>query len=52
MDAARNYHTKWSKSEGERPTLYDITFTWNLKYDTNEPMYEIERDPLVVAKGG
>ena len=21
---------------------YDITFVWSLKYDTNEPVYEIE----------
>ena len=24
--------------------LYDITYIWNLKYNTNEPMYETETD--------
>ena len=36
---------------------YDITYIWNLKYDTNELIYETETDSqtenrLVVAKGG
>ena len=44
MDATRDYHTKWSKSERERQTPYDITYMWNLKYDANEPIYETERD--------
>ena len=39
--AARDYLTKWSKSERERQ-IYDITYMWNLKYDTNEPVYETE----------
>ena len=26
MDAIRNYHTKWSKSESERQTPYDTTY--------------------------
>ena len=35
---------------------YDFTSMWNLKYDTNEPIYETETDSqtenrLVVAKG-
>ena len=33
---------------------YDITYMWNLKEDTNEPIYETETDignRLVVAKG-
>ena len=42
MDATRDYHTKWSKSERERQIPYDITYMWNLKYDTNEPTYESE----------
>ena len=34
---------------------YDITYMWNLKYDTNEPINKTETDPqtqsrLVVAK--
>ena len=44
MDATRYYHTKWIKSERERQILYDITYMWNLKYDTHEPTYEIETE--------
>ena len=33
-----------SKSEREGCTLYDINYMWNLKYDTNEPTYEIKAD--------
>ena len=40
----RDYHTKWSKSDRERQMPYDITYMWNLKYDTNEPIYETETD--------
>ena len=39
MDATRDYHTK---SERERQIPYDITYMWNLKYDTNEPIYETD----------
>ena len=42
MDATRDYHIKGSKSERERQIPYNITYMWNLKYDTNEPMYETE----------
>ena len=38
MDAPRNDHTKSSKSERERQIPYAITYMWNLKYDTNEPV--------------
>ena len=31
MDATRDYHTKWSKSERDRQISYDITYMWNLK---------------------
>ena len=44
MDATRDYHTKWSKSERERQIPYGITYMWNLKYDTNELIYEAETD--------
>ena len=44
MDGPRDYHTKWSKSERERQIPYDITYMWNLKYDTNEVIYETETD--------
>ena len=45
-----------SKSERERQITYDITYTWNLKYDANELINETETDSqtenrLVVAKG-
>ena len=57
MDGTRDSHTKWSKSERERQMPYDITYMWNLKYGTNEPVYktapiyitDIEKR-LVVAK--
>ena len=44
MDTTRDYHTNWSKSERERQIPYDITYMWNLKYDTNEYIYETETD--------
>ena len=56
MDATRDYQTKWSKLERERQIPYAITFMWNLRYGTNEPIYETEtvtdiENRLVVAKG-
>ena len=42
MDGPRDDHTKQSKPERERQTPYDITYMWNLKYDTNEHIYETE----------
>ena len=36
MEATSDYHTKWSKSEKKIP--HDITYMWNLKYGTNEPV--------------
>ena len=44
MDEPRDYHTKWNKSKRERQIPYDITYMWNLKYDTNELIYKIETD--------
>ena len=44
MDGPRDYYTKRSKSERERQISYDITYMWNLKYDTNEHIYETETD--------
>ena len=44
MDELRDYHMKWSKSDRERQKPYDITYMWNLKYDTNELIYETETD--------
>ena len=34
MDATRDYHTKQSKSERARQIPYDISYMWNLIYDT------------------
>ena len=46
-DGPRDYHTKWSKSERERQTPYDTTSVWNLKYNTNEPIFETETDSQI-----
>ena len=35
-----------SKSERERQTPYYIIYIWNLKHDTNEPIYETEANLL------
>ena len=43
MDGSRDYHTKWR----ERQIPYDITYMWNLKYNTNEPIYKTERDSQI-----
>ena len=42
MDGPREDHTKWSKSERERQIPY-ITYMWNLKYDTNELLWNRNR---------
>ena len=44
MDGPRDYHTKWRKSEREQQIPYGIPYMWNLKYDTNESIYETETD--------
>ena len=44
MDANRDYHTKWSKSEIERQILLYIIYMWILQYDTNELIYETETE--------
>ena len=44
MDATKDYHIKCSKSERERQIPYDVTYMWNLKYDTNELIYETETE--------
>ena len=41
MDEPRDDHTK---SERERLISYDITYMWNLKYDTEECIYETQTD--------
>ena len=42
MDGPRD--TKQSKSGRERQIPCDITYMWNVKYDTNEQIYETETD--------
>ena len=42
MNLDRDYYIKQSKSERERQISYDITYMWNIKYDTNEHIYESE----------
>ena len=40
MDGPRDYHTNWSKLDKDRQILYDITYMWDLEYDTNKLIYE------------
>ena len=42
MDGPRDYHTNWRKSDRERQILYDITYMWNLKNNTNESIYKTD----------
>ena len=44
MNVPRDYHTKWSESDRERQISCDITYMWNLNYDTNELIYKTETD--------
>jgi len=41
MDEPRDDH---AKSERERLISSDITYMWNLKYDTEECIYETQTD--------
>ena len=45
IDGARDDHTKWRRSEVERQIPNDITYMWNYKYSTKEPIYKTETDP-------
>ena len=40
MDGSKDYHTMQDKSERERQIPNDITYMWNLKYDTKERSYK------------
>jgi len=44
IDGSRDCHTEWNKSEREGQISYDITYMWNLKYDTKELICKIETD--------
>ena len=39
MVGPRDYHIKWSNLDRERQIPYDVTYKWNLNYDTNEPIF-------------
>ena len=47
MDGPRDYHIKQRKSERERQIPCNISYLWNLKYDTNEHIYETEIDSQI-----
>ena len=42
MDTTRDDHSKWSQKEKDK--YHDITYMWNLNYDTDEPIYETETE--------
>ena len=46
MDFIEHY-AKWNKSDRDRQIPYDITYMWNLKYDTNELIYKTEIDSQI-----
>ena len=50
MDGRREYYTKWTKSQRERKLPSNITYMWNQKYDTNEPIWKTETDSLTENK--
>ena len=35
-----DYHTEWNRSDRQEEMSYDITYTWNLNYNTNELIYK------------
>ena len=49
MNTARDYSTKRSEPEREGQIPYDITYMWNLKYGTNEPVYKTETGASTVV---
>ena len=44
VDGPTAYHTEWSKSEREIEIRCDISYVWNLNYDTNEFIYKTGTD--------
>ena len=46
MDGTIYSHTKWSKSERERQLPYDITYSWDIIYGTNEAFHRKETHGL------
>ena len=58
MDALVGHCAEWKKSDRERQTLYDITYTWNLKkkwykwtYLQNRNIPTDIENKLMVTKG-
>ena len=51
-DEPRDYNSKWRKSERIRQIPYDSTCMWNLKYDTNEHVYETDTENRSVGAKG
>ena len=51
VDGPRDFHTKCSKSEREIQILYDVTYMWNLKYDTNEHIDKTEIVSQIKRRG-
>ena len=57
MDGIGDYYTKWSKSEREKQTSYDIAYKWNLKNTmpmnlfTNQKQTHTLREQLLVTVG-
>ena len=43
-EGTRVSHIKRSKPERKRQIPYDITYLWNLKYSTDEPIHKTETD--------
>ena len=50
MNGPRDYHTKQSKSDRERPIQCDITYMCNLKNDTNPRIYKAKTNPEMQRK--
>ena len=44
MDGFRDYTLREVCQTEKRQVPYDISYMWNLKYDTEEPIYEAETD--------
>ena len=51
MEVPRDFYTKLSKSERERQIPLDITDIQDLKYSSNEHIYEIETDSQTKGEG-
>ena len=48
IDATRESHIKWSQKMKDRHHM--ISRMWNLKYDTNGPVYKTETDSDIEIK--